>query len=54
MIVPFYSHIWHSFVLSVCKVDEGDTHHFANRGKYVFAMLAAGARPIFAMQPTPL
>lgn len=34
--------------------DEGDTNHLANMGKYVSAMLAAGARLTFAMQPTPL
>ncbi|KAJ8640324.1 hypothetical protein MRB53_017018 [Persea americana] len=44
----------HDILKQVCKVDEGDTNHLANGGKYVFAMLAAGAKPIFAMQPTPL
>lgn len=34
--------------------DEADTNHLANMGKYVSAMLAAGARLTFAMQPTPL
>ncbi|KAF9606907.1 hypothetical protein IFM89_029506 [Coptis chinensis] len=31
--------------------DDGDNDHLANMGKYVSAMLAAGARLTFAMQP---
>ncbi|KAK9140394.1 hypothetical protein Scep_010075 [Stephania cephalantha] len=38
--------------LSLRWFDEGETSHLANLGKYVSAMVAAGARLTFAMQPT--
>ncbi|KAJ8639225.1 hypothetical protein MRB53_015919 [Persea americana] len=53
-VISFLPYYWRAMQCARRWFDEGDTNHLANMGKYVSAMLAAGARLTFAMQPTPL
>ncbi|XP_010262400.1 PREDICTED: phosphate transporter PHO1-like isoform X2 [Nelumbo nucifera] len=53
-VVSFLPYYWRAMQCFRRWLDEGDVNHLANLGKYVSAMLAAGARLTFAMQPTQL
>ncbi|CAN6462056.1 unnamed protein product [Victoria cruziana] len=53
-VISFMPYYWRAMQCARRWFDEGDLTHIANLGKYVSAMLAAGARLTFAMQPTPL
>ncbi|KAL5997090.1 hypothetical protein ACLOJK_008018 [Asimina triloba] len=53
-VISFMPYYWRAMQCARRWFDEGDVNHLANLGKYVSALLAAGARLTFAMQPTPL
>ncbi|XP_010264986.1 PREDICTED: phosphate transporter PHO1-like [Nelumbo nucifera] len=53
-VISFSPYYWRAMQCARRWFDEGDVNHLANLGKYVSAMLAAGARLTFAMQPTQL
>ncbi|ERN18829.1 phosphate transporter PHO1 [Amborella trichopoda] len=52
-VISFLPYYWRAMQCARRWFDEGDINHVANLGKYVSAMLAAGARLTYAMQPTP-
>ncbi|KAK9137758.1 hypothetical protein Sjap_008352 [Stephania japonica] len=51
-VISFMPYYWRAMQCARRWFDEGETSHLANLGKYVSAMVAAGARLTFAMQPT--
>ncbi|XP_058094655.1 phosphate transporter PHO1-like isoform X2 [Magnolia sinica] len=53
-VISFLPYYWRAMQCARRWFDEGDINHVANLGKYVSAMLAAGVRLTYAMQPTPL
>ncbi|KAG9446609.1 hypothetical protein H6P81_012737 [Aristolochia fimbriata] len=53
-VISFLPYYWRAMQCARRWFDEGDINHIANLGKYVSAMLAAGARLTFAMRPTPI
>ncbi|XP_077227780.1 phosphate 1 isoform X2 [Tasmannia lanceolata] len=53
-VISFMPYYWRAMQCARRWFDEGNIDHIANLGKYVSAMLAAGARLTYAMQPTPL
>ncbi|KAL5990500.1 acid phosphatase [Asimina triloba] len=53
-VISFLPYYWRAMQCARRWFDEGDINHVANLGKYVSAMLAAGARLTYAMQPSPL
>ncbi|XP_058101549.1 phosphate transporter PHO1-like isoform X1 [Magnolia sinica] len=53
-VISFMPYYWRAMQCARRWFDDGDIDHVANLGKYVSAMLAAGARLTYAMQPTPL
>ncbi|KAL5702369.1 Acid phosphatase pho1 [Ranunculus cassubicifolius] len=53
-VISFAPYYWRAMQCARRWFDEGEIDHLANMGKYVSAMLAAGARLTFAMQPTRL
>ncbi|XP_068667073.1 phosphate transporter PHO1-like isoform X2 [Aristolochia californica] len=53
-VISFLPYYWRAMQCARRWFDEGDINHIANLGKYVSAMLAAGARLTYAMSPTPL
>ncbi|PIA36307.1 hypothetical protein AQUCO_03400302v1 [Aquilegia coerulea] len=50
--ISFAPYFWRAMQCARRWFDEGEVDHLANMGKYVSAMLAAGARLTFSMQPT--
>lgn len=53
-VISFAPYFWRAMQCVRRWFDEGQVDHLANMGKYVSAMLAAGARLTFAMQPSRL
>ncbi|OVA11234.1 SPX [Macleaya cordata] len=53
-VISFMPYYWRAMQCARRWFDEGDVMHLANLGKYVSAMLAAGARLTFARQPDHL
>ncbi|XP_043706189.1 phosphate transporter PHO1-like [Telopea speciosissima] len=53
-VISFLPYYWRAMQCARRWFDEGDVNHLANLGKYVSAMVAAGARLTFVMQPTLL
>ncbi|XP_068663062.1 phosphate transporter PHO1-like [Aristolochia californica] len=53
-VISFLPYYWRAMQCARRWFDEGDINHIANLGKYVSAMLAAGARLTYAMHPSPL
>ncbi|KAJ4956106.1 hypothetical protein NE237_012889 [Protea cynaroides] len=53
-VISFSPYYWRAMQCARRWFDEGDVNHLANLGKYVSAMVAAGARLTFGMQPTLL
>ncbi|XP_042513846.1 phosphate transporter PHO1-like isoform X2 [Macadamia integrifolia] len=53
-VISFAPYYWRAMQCARRWFDEGDVNHLANLGKYVSAMVAAGARLTFGMQPTLL
>ncbi|KAF8388254.1 hypothetical protein HHK36_026920 [Tetracentron sinense] len=53
-VISFSPYYWRAMQCARRWFDEGDVNHLANLGKYVSAMVAAGARITFARQPTQL
>ncbi|XP_042518362.1 phosphate transporter PHO1-like [Macadamia integrifolia] len=51
-VISFLPYYWRALQCARRWFDEGDVNHVANLGKYVSAMVAAGARITFVMQPT--
>ncbi|KAJ4969094.1 hypothetical protein NE237_015795 [Protea cynaroides] len=51
-VISFLPYYWRAMQCARRWFDEGDLNHLANMGKYVSAMLAAGARLTFGMQST--
>ncbi|XP_031502975.1 phosphate transporter PHO1-like [Nymphaea colorata] len=52
-VISFMPYFWRAMQCARRWFDEGDLKHIANLGKYVSAMVAAGARLTYGMQPTP-
>ncbi|KAH9308593.1 hypothetical protein KI387_036504 [Taxus chinensis] len=50
-VVSFLPYYWRALQCARRWVEEGDANHVANLGKYVSAILAAGTRLTYAMQP---
>ncbi|KAF8401951.1 hypothetical protein HHK36_012902 [Tetracentron sinense] len=53
-VISFLPYYWRAMQCARRWFDEGDINHLANLGKYVSAMVAAGARITFSRQPTQL
>ncbi|XP_057959885.1 phosphate transporter PHO1 [Malania oleifera] len=53
-VISFLPYYWRAMQCARRWFDECDTNHLANLGKYVSAMVAAGARLTYARQPTQL
>ncbi|KAL8491071.1 hypothetical protein ACS0TY_022915 [Phlomoides rotata] len=53
-IISFSPYYWRAMQCARRWFDEGNRDHLANLGKYVSAMVAAGARLTYARQPTQL
>ncbi|CAN6479540.1 unnamed protein product [Victoria cruziana] len=51
-VISFMPYYWRAMQCARRWFDEGDLKHIANLGKYVSAMVAAGARLTYGMQPT--
>jgi len=51
-VVSFLPYYWRAMQCARRWFDEGEMHHIANLGKYVSAMVAAGARLTYEKQPT--
>ncbi|XP_043690864.1 phosphate transporter PHO1-like [Telopea speciosissima] len=51
-VISFSPYYWRAMQCARRWFDEGDVNHLANLGKYVSAMVAAGARLSFGMNPT--
>ncbi|KAI8560837.1 hypothetical protein RHMOL_Rhmol04G0286700 [Rhododendron molle] len=49
--ISFAPYFWRAMQCARRWYDESDTNHLANMGKYVSAMVAAGARLTYAQQP---
>lgn len=50
-VISFLPYYWRAMQCARRWFEEGDVNNLANLGKYVSAMIAAGARLTFAMQP---
>ncbi|KAJ0816112.1 putative SPX domain-containing protein [Helianthus annuus] len=53
-VISFAPYYWRAMQCARRWFDEGDVNHLANLGKYVSAMVAAGARLTYAQQETQL
>ncbi|KAJ7979826.1 phosphate transporter PHO1 [Quillaja saponaria] len=53
-VISFLPYYWRAMQCARRWFDEGDVNHLANMGKYVSAMVAAGARLTYASQPNHL
>ncbi|XP_057498320.1 phosphate transporter PHO1-like [Actinidia eriantha] len=53
-VISFAPYYWRAMQCARRWLDECDVNHLANLGKYVSAMVAAGARITYARQPTEL
>ncbi|GAB2217752.1 hypothetical protein Drorol1_Dr00000963 [Drosera rotundifolia] len=53
-LISFAPYYWRAMQCARRWFDKSDPDHLANLGKYVSAMVAAGARLTYAQQPTPL
>ncbi|XP_057486634.1 phosphate transporter PHO1-like [Actinidia eriantha] len=53
-VISFAPYYWRAMQCARRWLDESDVNHLANLGKYVSAMVAAGARITYARQPTEL
>nr|WET17598.1 SPX-EXS1 [Phoebe bournei] len=53
-VISFMPYYWRAMQCARKWFEDGDMNHVANLGKYVSAMLAAGARLMYTKQPTPL
>ncbi|KAL8162794.1 hypothetical protein V2J09_014283 [Rumex salicifolius] len=53
-VISFSPYYWRAMQCARRWLDESDTAHLANLGKYVSAMVAAGARLTYAQQPDSL
>ncbi|CAK9138022.1 unnamed protein product [Ilex paraguariensis] len=53
-VISFAPYYWRAMQCARRWFDESDINHLANLGKYVSAMVAAGARITYARQPTEL
>ncbi|GKV19087.1 hypothetical protein SLEP1_g29385 [Rubroshorea leprosula] len=53
-VISFSPYYWRAMQCARRWIDEYDTAHLANMGKYVSAMVAAGARLTYANQPSNL
>lgn len=53
-VISFAPYYWRAMQCVRRWLDEYDLNHLANMGKYVSAMVAAGARITYASQPTPI
>lgn len=53
-VISFLPYYWRAMQCARRWFDEYDVNHLANLGKYVSAMVAAGARLTYARQPTEL
>ncbi|KAF8392157.1 hypothetical protein HHK36_022499 [Tetracentron sinense] len=53
-VISFSPYYWRAMQCARRWFDEGDINHLENLGKYVSAMVAAGARITYARQPTQI